>query len=1080
MASPSYSHQTRTPQVIAIDPTGVRVRTIDYLAHPDVPEIAHMQMERVVRQPSARENHLYGLRFAGRLQTEGYAPANTRSVHTLSGRVSLSDSADAGRQQHWYRAAGRLERVWQPDGTTSMASFDVAQRLVAIHETIINGGSACVERIAYGSHRDAPDLRGRATRHDDASGTRYLRHYDLHALPVHDTRRFLRTFDPPDWPADGAIRDAGLEEGEWTTCSRYGPGGELLVLQDVCGHTRMYRFNIAGQVIGVRMRLTGATHEVCLVRNRAYDASGRLISQDLGPTGLRTEYGYDERDGLLRSITARVEGQAPVLDLAYDLDPVGNVVGVADALDSDHPQSMAYDSLYRLVQTDGMESKAARPGPDLPPADPLHASGTVAFRESYRYDADGNLLEKKHTGAYSDVQRMAVSLTSNRSVPLTETDHADPEVAFDKAGNLRELGRERPLTWNPRRQLTTLRLEAPGKGTRVERYGYDHSAMRVRKRVEQDDGTRLLWREIRYHAGVTACHDDASTHPWLVIDEHLSNVRLTPSPTPVLRYALSDRLGSVATELADDGSPVNVERFYPYGGTRLIQEGDEIRLPKRCRFSGEERDSSGLYDFGYRSYAPWLQRWISPDPVGDIEGPNRYAMVRNNPGTRRDHLGLVGVPPVGILPGILPGHRPTITPLLDVQLSSPYSTIPTTHMYSFARDWAASLASSLVKLGAGSLLGLIAIDPLTNTALTVAGAFAGAIPAAVTSASIAGALATSHTYEADGGASGASELARARGQQSKVALMLLAGAVGGGVGAAPSVIGLLFTGPAMQIANAAAVAQLIDTVGGYTREFFSQSLGTGGPRRVWRANPPEVQKLLAGAFSDSMPAAVVGLLDPHFVPLERSLLVSPMEDGAKAMLGSVLRTVWRSETVDLPGEGMRWPSARAVIFGGSLRNTASLTGGLLRQMGELIPGSAGGTVGAIAQGIPSSLRYSVAKLVATGLAEYMPEFQWGTFNIDPGEFASFLRRRSTIPGLVIGGRRPSEVPRGEENALLLIRYAPRDSIQSGSVGLDQRPGSSHGWAGEPPPSVTVIARLETFLKTGRHTLPRVHRPHNHV
>ncbi|MFB9160454.1 RHS repeat-associated core domain-containing protein, partial [Chromobacterium violaceum] len=51
-------------------------------------------------------------------------------------------------------------------------------------------------------------------------------------------------------------------------------------------------------------------------------------------------------------------------------------------------------------------------------------------------------------------------------------------------------------------------------------------------------------------------------------------------------------------------------------------------------------DETGLYDYGYRYYAPWLGRWLNPDPAGTVDGLNLYRMVRNNPGILRDIDGL--------------------------------------------------------------------------------------------------------------------------------------------------------------------------------------------------------------------------------------------------------------------------------------------------------------------------------------------------------------------------------------------------------------------------------------------------------
>nr|WP_236708193.1 RHS repeat-associated core domain-containing protein [Pseudomonas sp. Leaf434] len=49
------------------------------------------------------------------------------------------------------------------------------------------------------------------------------------------------------------------------------------------------------------------------------------------------------------------------------------------------------------------------------------------------------------------------------------------------------------------------------------------------------------------------------------------------------------------------------------------------------RYSGKEMDVSGLYYYGARYYAPWLQRWVSADPAGDVDGLNLYGFVGNNP-----------------------------------------------------------------------------------------------------------------------------------------------------------------------------------------------------------------------------------------------------------------------------------------------------------------------------------------------------------------------------------------------------------------------------------------------------------------
>jgi insecticidal toxin complex protein TccC len=49
------------------------------------------------------------------------------------------------------------------------------------------------------------------------------------------------------------------------------------------------------------------------------------------------------------------------------------------------------------------------------------------------------------------------------------------------------------------------------------------------------------------------------------------------------------------------------------------------------RYSGKERDATGLYYYGFRYYVAWLQRWLNPDQSGTIDGLNLFEMTLNNP-----------------------------------------------------------------------------------------------------------------------------------------------------------------------------------------------------------------------------------------------------------------------------------------------------------------------------------------------------------------------------------------------------------------------------------------------------------------
>nr|BFE94440.1 hypothetical protein GCM10020185_49760 [Pseudomonas brassicacearum subsp. brassicacearum] len=94
----------------------------------------------------------------------------------------------------------------------------------------------------------------------------------------------------------------------------------------------------------------------------------------------------------------------------------------------------------------------------------------------------------------------------------------------------------------------------------------------------------------------------------------------------------ADHLGSTSLELGQDGRIISREHFYPFGETAYLAGADGVEASyKTVRYSGKERDATGFYYYGYRYYMPGLQRWLNPDPAGDIDGLNLYAMVSNNP-----------------------------------------------------------------------------------------------------------------------------------------------------------------------------------------------------------------------------------------------------------------------------------------------------------------------------------------------------------------------------------------------------------------------------------------------------------------
>jgi RHS repeat-associated protein len=103
-------------------------------------------------------------------------------------------------------------------------------------------------------------------------------------------------------------------------------------------------------------------------------------------------------------------------------------------------------------------------------------------------------------------------------------------------------------------------------------------------------------------------------------------------------YYHTDGSGNV-TALVDSAQQVAARYQYdPYGN--LLGLSGSMAEANAYRFSSKEfHATSGLYYYGYRFYAPSLQRWINRDPIGEWGGVNLYCFVANDPLDLFDTLG---------------------------------------------------------------------------------------------------------------------------------------------------------------------------------------------------------------------------------------------------------------------------------------------------------------------------------------------------------------------------------------------------------------------------------------------------------
>jgi len=648
---------TATPTLSVIDPRTLVVRNVGYCRHPDSAGID----PRITRQ---------GFNAAGRLieswdpRLWGTSKPNLTTVYGLRGQPLLTDSVDGGWQLSLPDQAGSPCSFWDARGSQRHTEFDEQQRPITVTERAAGELPHVVERLTYGYSGPAfaeHNQCGQLIRHDDPAGSQIYPEYGMAAAVLREERRFLAELETPDWPLEPEARDELLEPQSFITRQTFNPTGELRQQTDAMGNLRTFGYDLAGKPDEVWLQMDGEGEPPKrLVSAIRYNALDQVESESAG-NGVVTRVEYAADDGRLLRLQAALGSEKPLQDLNYVYDPVGNIVELQDLSQPvthfnnqriDPINRYRYDSLYQLVEARGWEVSQPSHGPALPTLlpTPLDPNQRRNYTQRFEYDRAGNLITRHHSGAPGF--SMFTSARSNRSLGQRDDGSlpGEPEIAvgFDACGNQRELQRGQSMDWDIRNQLSRVTLVKREIGPDdYEGYRYDRPGHRLRKVGFAHSSGPTLRSEVRYLPGLEIHRQaEGEEHHVISLEAGRSNVRALHWPqgehSDQLRYSLSDHLGSSTLELDDDVGVLTQEHYYPFGGTACwAGKSALVAKYKTLRYSGKERDATGLYCYGFRYYAPWLQRWVSPDPARDLDGLNIYVFVGNTVTTYLDINGLV-------------------------------------------------------------------------------------------------------------------------------------------------------------------------------------------------------------------------------------------------------------------------------------------------------------------------------------------------------------------------------------------------------------------------------------------------------
>ncbi len=427
------------------------------------------------------------------------------------------------------------------------------------------------------------------------------------------------------------------------------------------------------------------------IRNIDYNAKGQrtLIDYNEGNRPIRTAYEYDAQTFRMQQLTTtRLNNNRTLQDLTYTYDPVGNITDIHDAAQQAYffnngliepHNAYTYDALYRLVEAEGREhaaqnnlqryEKAFDPIVGIP--FPNSPEALQRYTESFDYDAVGNILQLQHSGGNVErwTRRYQYALDSNRllatSLPNDLSDQPSyidinapsysAKYDYDVHGNMTTMLHLPIMAWDLKDQLQMTQRQSVNNGGSAEKtyYVYDASGQRIRKVTEKGNGQL---KDERIYLGNFEIYRQYSNQSVILERETLhimddkQRVALIETrtqtdgndlaPRQLIRYQLSNHLGSAALELDANAQIISYEEYHPYGTTAYHASRSQTDTPKRYRYTGKERDEETSFTYhGARYYIPWLGRWIGVDPLGFTDGTNLFAYCHNSPIAHSDPQG---------------------------------------------------------------------------------------------------------------------------------------------------------------------------------------------------------------------------------------------------------------------------------------------------------------------------------------------------------------------------------------------------------------------------------------------------------
>jgi RHS repeat-associated protein len=576
---------------------------------------------------------------------------------TEGNRVSVTDQ-NSNQTTYQYDSLNRLISETDPAGLTKTCTYDSLGNKISVTDANQNTTTYeydSLNRLTKTNYLDANsvsfgyDALGRRTGITDSSGITTYAYDALNRLtqvqgPTGENDTIQYSYDSlgnrvsMTLPGNKVIQYAYdalnrlvsvTDYNNKTTAYSYDSVGNPQNILYPNNVEAIYSFDSLHRLTHLTNQLQNGDQTILSDFGYAYDQAGRR-SKIILPDG-EVDFTYDAA-GELTSET-RVSGNNPT-QINYEYDPAGNRTRMVK---NGIEHLYGYNSANQLTQ-ENISGPSAMPiivtgtVSDANGIDSMTVNGSNATLNGNSFSSQVNLSNGLNT--ITVTARDIAGNTATQTVHVTYNQTSQIVYAYDANGNLiskQSAGQTLNLSYDYENRLKTVTSPAANIS-----YAYDGEG----RRVSVTDGATVM--RYFYDGKDVVLERDGLGNP---TSTYLRNpysaggiggiIHSQQGSSPEVYYSY-DGSGSVSNLSDVDG--VNVQSYsYDAFGNTTASTG---ALLNNHRFLTKELDPSGLVYFGQRYYDPSIGRFITPDPLGMVDGPNMYLYCANDPVNLVDWWGL--------------------------------------------------------------------------------------------------------------------------------------------------------------------------------------------------------------------------------------------------------------------------------------------------------------------------------------------------------------------------------------------------------------------------------------------------------